>query len=350
MPVMTFICKWSEGFQEGVPRGLWAVKPDAAYTKSFAAVLNKLKEWQHKTGELRELKITVEYHYRKRTIDQNSLLWALYTVEANEMNAGMSGGKTQVRPEELYEADLLEYAPRVHITVSAGQAVYIRQVYRILEEKETAGGVILTAMITSSKFDTRQMAEWIDRIFNRLADHGVSCTEPGQIQQYWVEWRQHLEDQKIVLHETPMTAEAYKTLTPICEAHGANCYLGQGGDLSHIQARGMGGNPEAGKQMPSNWLHLCRDAHREWHDHGSDKFVTKYPHLKYKVLTALKRDYDPPSATPAGQEQAQSTQEVKSPAPAEETSDKGLFEDQCQYCGRVLEPGETCECRDLDIF
>jgi hypothetical protein len=290
MPVMTFIGKWSEGFQEGVQRGLWAVKPDSVYVKPFSTVLKKLKEWQHKTGELRELKITVEYHYRKRNLDQNALMWSLYSIEANEQNAGMSSGKNDITAEELYEHDLQEYAPKAVIECQAETVRMLKNTYRIWGEEPAENGVRVTIIKTSSQFDTREMAEWINRIFNRLADSGVHLQDSGAIQGYWSEWRKSLGENKITLNDTPMSQENYKSLNPICE--GCGKYIVNDGDLSHINAKGMGGNPEKEKQNPSNWLHLCREDHSLWHSKGWEAFIKKYEHLKYKVLTALKRNYE----------------------------------------------------------
>ena len=298
MPSITFRGFWSEAWQKDfkVPRGYLLVKPVETYIRPLGAMLKKLTTWQNKKEELRELKFTLEIHYKKRTLDQNALMWSLYHIEANELNGGMKGGREMVTTEQLYENDLKEHAPRLTISVPVYQAEYIRREYRIASEEIVDNSAIeknvkLHILLSTSHFDTRQMAEWIDMLFNRIAENGVTVTNPGEIQDYWVQWRQHLNDNKILLHEEKITQNDYKALNPICEAHGADCFLGNGGgSLHHIKARGMGGNPEDVKEYPSNWLHLCDPAHMELESQGVESFVKKYPHLKYKIYTALKRD------------------------------------------------------------
>jgi hypothetical protein len=288
--------KWQKEFN--IPKGFLVIKPREIYKKNLGNYLKKLNELQEKKGELRELESEFEYHYQKRSIKQLHLSFALYTIEANEMNAGMQGSKEyMVTANELYENDLKDYAPRVEIKIPEVQYNFYRSNYRVEKEvpiKNADNKIIGHHMILIESFrhfSTIQMAQWIDRQFNRMAVNGISCTNPGDIYYYWVKWKEFLNHDKIILHDQCLTLEEYRILNPICEATGRVLLKGEG-HICHIKARGMGGNHEQEKDYSSNLLHLCHEAHIEiQHKKGWSHFLKLYPYLKYKVETALKRNY-----------------------------------------------------------
>lgn len=291
MPKAKFIGYWSKNWQKqyNIPKGYLLLKPKNSYIKDLGLSLNKLAQWQDKKTEAKELDITIEYHYKKRTLNQNALMWALYEIEANEQNAQMSGDKAQnVTPDELYEFDIKTHAPRLTVTIQKNQLETVKRMCKFYDIKDQSSiDMTVTLILGSSQYDVKQMAEQIDRQFNRLAYNGVSFDSAVQLADYWRKWRQELNDKSIVLHTEITDKEQYKALTPICEA--TNKYIGDVGEVAHIKARGMGGNSGTDKETSANWLHLCREAHQYQHQHGWDEFIEEYPHLRDKVEKALKR-------------------------------------------------------------
>lgn len=252
----------------------------------------KLRAAEEKTGELRLLKLVLDYHFRKRTLDQNAYMWALYDIEAYAHNAGKSGAESQmVKPWDLYEHDVERYCPVVEIYMKEEYVQYIMQEYRKAKVMAVKNGRAKIAIwITTSHFDTRQMAEWIERILTRLAYFGIPTEKQAEVLQGWKDWRQMLNDAKINLHDDVTTEKEYKESVIICEACGT--YLGNGGgSLAHIAARGMGGNQEDWKDAPTNWLHLCDTCHGLW-DNGKGRaaFLKRYSHLKNKIEEAVKKE------------------------------------------------------------
>lgn len=308
MAIIKFPGNWSEEWQKifKVPKGYILIKPKPVSKKNIGIALRKLSDIQNKKKKLKDIDFTFEFHYKKRVLRQNNLMWALYEIEANEHNGNQEGHPEQmVTTQQLYDQDLLTYAPTMTMNIKKDYKDLIKSEWKILREKEVLNenkeliGYRVEVIISTSKFNTKQMAEWIDRIFNRLAYNGVSVENGADIQNYWRKWRQYLNDSRIVLHDEIMTADEYKALNPICEATGV--YIGnKGGHLVHIKARGMGGNQEAYKDFNSNWLHLCPEAHSvpsdpdvtAQHQYGWSEFIKQYPHLKYKIETAMKRSYD----------------------------------------------------------
>jgi hypothetical protein len=286
MALIKFVANWSKSWAH--PKGYLLLKPKETYHKNMAIALNKLDEIQAKKEELKDIDVTIEIHYKKRTLDQNNLLWALYSIESNEINAGMKGTNSQMcSSQELYENDLVAYAPRIKMQVKNDYYDVIRSEYRVEDAKDYNNDTkVITCILTTSKFNTKQMAEWIDRIFNRMAQNGVTVTNPAEIHDYWTKWKMMLNDEKIVLHDDILTEDQYKSLNPICEA--CSKFIGDGtGQISHIKTRGSGGADRA-----SNYLHLCNACHiGTQHAKGFEYFLKLYPHLSYKILTALKREY-----------------------------------------------------------
>lgn len=253
---------------------------------------NRLKNAENKKGELKLLEISIDYHYKKRTLDQNSLMWSLYTIEAYAHNAGLSGAREHlVTAKELYENDIREYAPVVTIECKTEHYEFVRQEYRRVEILEQdAEKTKVSIWITTSHFNTKQMAYWIDRILNRMAYFGIPAEKEAELHKSWRDWRQMLNDENISLHDEVLTGKEYKEAVPICEATGI--FLGhEGGSLAHIVARGMGGNPEDWKDEAGNWLHLSDIAHALFDNgKGREHFLEEYPHLRNKIESALKKE------------------------------------------------------------
>ena len=329
MPKIKILANWSARMQKefNIPKGFLVIQYKRIYREALGKVLLELNKYQESKylalkgkGEvfeegdyLRDLEIDIEYHYRKRTIDQNALMWELYDIEANELNGGKSGAKDQtVTKDELYLGDLNDYGEHDIITTRRKNYSYFMEEYKIIEavvidnkeysvqaflqmELPDEYPITLHVIRGSSKFNTKEMSIWIDRQFNRLAYNGVQVTNPGQIKAYWHKWRQYINDQRIVIHDSILTQQEYKALNPICEGCGE--FIGNGtGHLHHIKTIGMGGDrtKEPFKNYASNWLHFCVTCHIEdWHKVNYKAFLKDHKWLTYKVLTALNRNYSP---------------------------------------------------------
>jgi hypothetical protein len=222
-------------------------------------------------------------------------MWSLYEILANEANGGVvaniQGAET---PEHLYEQDMEMLAPTVKLTVPENLVDSVRQLAKVqsIVGSASGGNVVMTLLITSSKWTTVRMALHIDGLFHRLATDGVSLENGADVHRYWVRWRSYLNDKSIALYDAEMSEEEYRETTPWCEACGE--YVGNGrGHLDHIKTRGAAWGEE--KQKAADWLHLCPDCHvfggkESKHDGGVESFVKRYPHLRKKVESALRRN------------------------------------------------------------
>ena len=299
------ICTFDPGLYSklAIPKALLVLKPEAKYFKTLGTQLKKLKEWQSvkslEKGEkvFREIEVDIVIHYKKRTIDQNALLWSLYTIEADEMNGGMKGEPDHmIKPEELYEQDSLEHNPHAWFEGDEFLEIRLRDQYYILEKSILpTGGIRIHGQVRTSNFTTVEFSQRIEMVFNRMAQNGIPITNSGDILKYLNDHRQKMNDEHIVLYSDEiMTQAEYKDKHPLCE--GCGTFVGDSsGQLAHIKAVGMGSDrtKELKKNFSSNWLHLCSACHNGvWHGKGEESFVKMFPHCKYKVSEATKRDYD----------------------------------------------------------
>lgn len=138
-------------------------------------------------GKPLRLIITVEREQKKRSLNQNRMMWALLTIMADAYNAGKAGG---IKPEDCYVEMLEEYGLEYDfLEVPAGAVPILRSAYRLVHVVELLDNNRCTvkASMGSSSFTTAQMTAFIDGIFDRLAEMGVN--DPN-VTRYWQEWQE----------------------------------------------------------------------------------------------------------------------------------------------------------------
>ena len=137
-------------------------------------------------GKPLHLTVTVEPERKGRSVQQNRMMWALLTIMADAYNAGHTGGVT---PEDCYLEMLEKYGAKVDfLEVPGGALDILRGCYRVVHVVEILDNNRCTVKCTqgSSTFDTHEMKQLIDGIFDRLAEMGVN--DP-LVTAYWQEWR-----------------------------------------------------------------------------------------------------------------------------------------------------------------
>lgn len=122
----------------------------------------------------------------RRTLDQNRLMWALLHKLALAQNGGTRG---EVTAEQCYLDLLADFGAEVEAWRVPYKALpALRQAYRVVQLIELLEDeqCIVRVGCGSSGFDRRQMHDFIERIFDRLAEAGVD--DPETTQQYR-DWR-----------------------------------------------------------------------------------------------------------------------------------------------------------------
>lgn len=121
----------------------------------------------------------------KRTLDQNRLMWALLNRLALALSGGTPGGVTA---EQCYLDLLAEFGAEVEtwrVPVKALPA--LRNTYRVVQMVELLddGYCMARLGLGSSSFDRQQMHDFLERIFDRLAEAGVDDAETTQQYRDW---------------------------------------------------------------------------------------------------------------------------------------------------------------------
>lgn len=145
----------------------------------------KLDELAH--GKPLRLVVAFEPEARRRSTSQNRMMWALLTIMADAYNAGRTG---RISPEDCYIQMLEEYGAEFDFLELPTAAVPIlRTAYRLVHVVELLDNERCTvkAWRGSSGFTTAQMTDFINGIFDRLAEMGVN--DPN-VTAYWQEWQE----------------------------------------------------------------------------------------------------------------------------------------------------------------
>jgi hypothetical protein len=282
MAKIKFIGNWCKSFQD-ITHEYLTIKVHKEYKKKLWQQLQKLEHIQNKHDRLKDLEFVMDVHYKKRTLDQNRLMWALYKILANVLSGGAIG-ENKVSPEQLYDDDLKQHSYVIELKAPTKNIGAVRNYYkRILEVKPIDDKYsYIRALLTSSNFDTVQMTKWIDMLFNRLAELGVNIEDSGKIANYWMEWRQYLNDQNIAIFDEITNTDVYKRKVIMCEACGKYLQTTEG-EVHHIRTVGSGGI-----DIGWNYLRLCSEDHiKVMHQKGWNEFISLYPHTKNKINKAL---------------------------------------------------------------
>lgn len=129
---------------------------------------------------------------KKRTLPQNALLWKLLTIYADTMNGGRTG---EITPEMMYYSMLERYGVAVFVAVPAVCLEDLRKAYRkikIIDETiierhgKRTPALTVKCILGSSQYNTKQMKNLIDGIFDDLAMLGVECGE--ELTELYQEW------------------------------------------------------------------------------------------------------------------------------------------------------------------
>ena len=163
------------------------VAPDSRYNvKPFLeAVRRNNKEF---TGSF-------DVKKKKRSVDQNALMWRLLTIYAEALNGGRTGGIT---PEQLYMRMLSKYGVAEFLMVLPEAEDALKDVFRVVQKVDTRlyNGVemcVFKCYFGSSKYDTKEMKNLIDGIFDEIAEIGIDANTSIEVSEYYKDWRMNYD-------------------------------------------------------------------------------------------------------------------------------------------------------------
>lgn len=155
-----------------------------------------------------DLELDLTIHYRRRTVDQNALLWSLYTIEANYLNntpAYRNGYWSQrlpghiITPQEIHDDDVEIYSERQRYMIFRkdkfmfSRAMELGEMGRVMNERDVDGQpekIAVDVVKTTSFLTTKEMAEWSKRVMDRIIENGLLRSDEAQ----FIGLKQDLQD------------------------------------------------------------------------------------------------------------------------------------------------------------
>lgn len=168
--------------------------PDTARERmaELKAKIAEVNADREKNGEEPvEIDVCIDFVRKRRSIRANNLMWALYEIIASALNKENRTRKP-ITPQDLYNVDMKAYAPKATFPVPTVWAEAIAHEIehgedpdyeslrgRVIERIRRGEETILTVWRTSSFWNTKEMAEHIDRILQDIADMGITRERDG---------------------------------------------------------------------------------------------------------------------------------------------------------------------------
>ena len=147
----------------------------------------------------KDVSVTFDYRKNHRSLDQNALLWKLLTIYADALGGGRHG---DVQPEEIYYQMLNKYGVAQFIVLPKEAVNDLKSLYRDIKVIDDAVVVrngkrtpakIVKCILGSSQYDTAQMSQLIDGVFDELAAIGVDVHTSREVGDYYDQWLQFKE-------------------------------------------------------------------------------------------------------------------------------------------------------------
>ena len=149
------------------------------------SVLGDFREEYRKLKD-RPVDVLIKKHRSLRSLDANAYAWVLITKLAESMQPPLS-------KEEVYRLMLQRYGQGGVISVQTEKLASVKRAFDYWEEKGT--GTVngkefshLHVWVGSSKYDTKEMAMFIDGIIAECKELGIETDTPEQIRQFKERW------------------------------------------------------------------------------------------------------------------------------------------------------------------
>lgn len=155
--------------------------------EQLVKITEKNKQNLEENKEPVQLDVEIDIYYRPRSIQSNKLMWALYTVLADLMNAE---AKTmdRITEQELYDEDMENWAIRHTVFCLHNSKSFFIQILekekghvKRVEWNKENGLWEIEVWQTSSYWNTKQQANHITRLFNLLEEMGKNKMNNGDI-------------------------------------------------------------------------------------------------------------------------------------------------------------------------
>ena len=141
----------------------------------------------------KDLVLELDYESKKRTLQQNALLWAMLTEEARFLNGGRKDN-VQCSAESLYYEAINRYGKDTFLAVKDGCEKELKKVYKqvfVIDKFNIDEDIWLKCrcVIGSSKYTSKEMTDLIDGVLDDCAKLGIDTLEMRSIKAEWNDLR-----------------------------------------------------------------------------------------------------------------------------------------------------------------
>lgn len=138
-------------------------------------------------NNIKPLQIELGFETKKRTLDQNALLWELLTEFAIGLNGGRKG---EITTEDLYYKMLNRYGVDELRLVLEGTEKSLKRLYRkvyIIDKVEINGQMWskCRCVLGSSKYKTQEFSNLIEGILDDMAEAGIETEQSRFLENQW---------------------------------------------------------------------------------------------------------------------------------------------------------------------
>lgn len=159
-----------------------------------------------------ELELTI--HYQKRSVDANSLYWAVRAIQANWANSSATyraGYHSKflpghiITPQELHDADVETYCEKQEWTIMRAdlnkfkRAVEFAEMGRVTKEspvEDRPDRVRVVVTKSTSYFNTKEFSEWTNRVIREVEDGGILRGDEPEFQMLREDFKSILKGEK----------------------------------------------------------------------------------------------------------------------------------------------------------
>ena len=188
---------------------LWFQDTARERIRTFEA---KIAEWDKEREELDEepveIDVTIDYVRKRRSLKANALMWSLYEIIVQALNKELRD-RAPITAARLYAEDMQRFANKATFSVPAvwGSAIayeiqygdrpeYEGQRGKVVEQIRRGDELWLTVWRTSSFWNTKEMAEHIDRLLMDIADMGITRYSNGDLDKVFADYEKWRKQEK----------------------------------------------------------------------------------------------------------------------------------------------------------
>lgn len=140
------------------------------------------------------LQIELGFVTKKRTLDQNALLWALLTEFALGRNGGRKGSITT---ENIYYEMLTKHGKDMFVLAKEGAEKELLRSYRkvFIIDKTKIGKETWSkcrCVLGSSEYTTQEFSDLIEGILDDMAEEGIETEETRYLESQWREYERKI--------------------------------------------------------------------------------------------------------------------------------------------------------------